>query len=155
MADDVESNTITVEAALSDGDVVTLTPTPIKVSNGYSGWMMYTVDLRQLKTADWFQLAFAGTCNDSYGYDIALDMISITNENDIDLTAYAFAGPTKVNAGRDGNYTLTVKNIGYDEVSDYTVEFLRDGNVIETKQGEALKRNEIKDFTFTASSKEL
>ena len=154
MADDVESNTITVEAALSDGDVVTLTPTPIKVSNGYSGWMMYTVDLRQLKTADWFQLAFAGTCNDSYGYDIALDMISITNENDIDLTAYAFAGPTKVNAGRDGNYTLTVKNIGYDEVSDYTVEFLRDGNVIETKQGEALKRNEIKDFSFTASSKE-
>lgn len=152
--DDVESNTLSVEASTADGEVVPLTTSPIKVSNGYSGWMMYTIDLRALKTAEWFQLAFAGTCNDAYGYDIALDMISITNENDIDLSAYAFAGPTKVNAGREANYTLTVKNVGFDTVDNFTIDFMRNGEVVGSVPGESIKRNEIKDFTYTMATTE-
>lgn len=152
--DDTESNTIAVSATTSGGDEKQLMAKPIEVSNGYTGWLMYTVDLRQLKTADWFQLNFTGTCKDAYGYDIALDMITVTNENDFDLSAYAFAGPTKVNAGRDAKYTLTVENVGFDAVSNYDVQFLRDGQVVETQYGKQIESGEFQDYTYTASTKE-
>ena len=152
--DETESNTINVTAVTNSGEEVALLPKAIAVTNGYTGWLIYTVDLRQLKTADWFRLNFIGSCKDSYGYDISLDMISITNENDYDLSAYSFAGPTKVNAGRDAKYTLTVENIGFDPASDYTVEFLRDGNVVGSMDGKTLNNGEFADFTYTAPTKE-
>lgn len=148
------SNTINVSAVTSDGNEVTLLPQPINLTNGYTGWLMYTVDLRQLKDADWFQLNFIGACNDAYGYDISLDMISITNENDFDLSAYSFAGPTKVNAGRDAKYTLTVENVGFDPADGYTIDFLRDGEVVSTVDGTAISKGEFADFSYTASTKE-
>lgn len=148
------SNELTLEARLADGSSVALTPSPILVSNGYSGWVLYTIDLSSLKSADWFQLAFIGTVKSTYGYDIAVDAISITNRNDYDLSAYAFAGPTKVNAGRDAQYTLTVENAGAYDVDGFLVDFLRDGEIVDTQEGQALAAGKFADFSFTASTVE-
>lgn len=152
--DEYPSNELTLEARLADGTTTTLTTEPIAVSNGYSGWVLYTLDISQLKTADWFQLAFIGTVKSTYGYDIAIDAISITNQNDYDLSAYSFAGPTKVNAGRDAQYSLTVENAGAYEVSSYYVDFLRDGEIVDTQWGSDLAKGKLATFTYVASTKE-
>lgn len=148
------SNQLTVEARLANGSSVVLTPSPILVSNGNSGWYLYTIDISQLKAADWFQLAFIGTVKSTYGYDIALDAISITNQNDYDLSAYAFAGPTRVNAGRDAKYTFTVENVGAYDAGDFLVDFLRDGEVVNTQEATGLAAGQFADFSFTTSTTE-
>lgn len=148
------SNELTVEARLADGTSVNLTPTPIQVSNGNSGWYLYSINISQLKTADFFQLAFIGTVKGTYGYDIAIDAIKITNQIDYDLSAYAFAGPTKVNAGREAKYTLTVENAGAYDVDGYWVDLVCDGDVVETLEGGALAAGKFADFSFTVPTKE-
>lgn len=143
---------MTPEIRKPDGTYVTVGDR-IRVSNGYNGWVRYTIPLTDYKDLDYVQISFKG--EGMMGeYDMAMDAITVTNENDYDLSAYSFAGPTKVNAGRDAKYILEIQNVGMSKATGYSVDLLRDGNVVQTKQGADIEHGKFATVDFTVSTTE-
>lgn len=120
--------TMTVEAYV-DGKFTEMLAKPIILMNG-NGWYRYDIKLTEFVGAKDFQIAFK--TNNYLSYDMHIDNISITDAKDYDLAIGEFDVPSKVSVGSTREMSVTVYNRGAKEPAGYSVEFLRDGKVLET-----------------------
>lgn len=120
--------TMTVEA-YQNGQYTEMLDKPILLING-NGWYSYSISLKDYVGKDDFQFAFK--THNFLSHDMHIDNITIEDVPSYDLAVSSFLVPEKISAGSQREMSVTVANKGVETAQDYSVEFLRDGQVIET-----------------------
>lgn len=115
---------------------------------GGEGWNKGVVDLTAYANKT-VQIAFA-TYVKNYVYTM-LDGIKVASLLDYDLALNNIAAPARVNAGADYTVDVEVINEGGKQVSNYSVELYADGELADTKAGDAISASQIVKFQFERS----
>lgn len=113
-------------------------------STDNDGWVECKVDLSKYNQYTRASIRFA--CGGK-GFP-HIDKVSVTGErakNDIRISS--ISGPIKCIAGRDNIYTVSVNNNGLEDANNFTVEFMIDGEVTETRTG-SLASEESVNYEF-------
>lgn len=122
----------------------------VAYNNGASGWLRYSIPLRS--DADNVQIAFGAYAADASA-SIYVDDINIDESVENDLAVSAISIDNKrVEAGESTTVNATVANYGVNDAEGYKVMLLRDGQVVETKQGESLKQNATTTVSFDVNT---
>lgn len=116
----------------------------------YEGWYLYSYDLSKYKDLDYVQLSFHGIAD--YSNDINIDVVSVSNQVEYDLGVYSFGGPASIKAGKDARYKITLANNGANPATDYKINLMRDGAVLQTINGGAIPAQHYGSFEFTVPS---
>lgn len=119
--------------ALVDGEYKMLTANPILLING-TGWYRYDIPLKEAVGAKDFQIAFR--THNYISYDMHVDEITVRDTPDNDLRVESFSIPALISVNSTRNATVEIFNNGILPASDYTVELLRDGEVVATQKPE-------------------
>lgn len=122
----------------------------VAYNNGATGWLRYSIPLRT--DADNIQIAFGAYAADASA-SIYIDAISIDESIEYDLALTSIAIENKrVEAGEGTTINVGIANYGTNTAEEYNVVLLRDNEVIETKQGEALTQNSTTQVSFDLST---
>ena len=136
------------ELKLPSGEYVSIDTIYVDDLNAGTGWYQYAYDLSNFKQYDYVQLSFQGISD--IEQDISIDLVQVTSMTPYDLSIYSFSGPTKVNAGKDATYSVTVENLGVHEASGYKVVLYRDGTAIQQSTAtSALQTGQYASVEFT------
>lgn len=136
------------EVLLPDGTYVALDQ-PIYVDDPrfMSSWYLYVYDLSEFKKYGYVQLSFHGIA--SYGNDVYIDVVSLENNVEYDLTGYTFAGPSAIKVGKTAKYKVTLFNQGVKTAESYSVNLYRNGSLLQTIQStKALPSGEYASYEF-------
>lgn len=138
-----------IEVQKDGGDWVKVTNSEVKLSDASNGWHQYTVALQSYITGSTkFRVAFRA--ESAYGYDMAVDNVSIFNAPLYDLQVASVTLPGSVMAGTEAEVSAQIKNMGASAVGalDYNVQLLFNGDVIESKAGVDIEAGLSADLTF-------
>jgi hypothetical protein len=140
---EADNNILTVYA-LANGVMTELETIDREDVENVPGWNEYKVDLSAYKNQT-IQLVFAAQTV-MYYYTI-FDAINICDDLAYDLSA-KIAAPSKVNADETFEVVVTVKNEGSQDSGEYTVDLLRDGEIVATQKSPILAASEKETFEF-------
>ena len=135
------------ELLLPDGTYVALDD-PIYVDDPTkdASWYLYRYTLSDYKDLEYVQLVFHGIAQ--YANDVYIDMVSLEDNSNYDLTGYTFSGPTAVKVGKTATYRAVILNQGMEDAESYSVELYRDNALLASRQGENLKSGSLAAFEF-------
>ena len=117
-----------------------------RLQQRFYGWARFSLPLRT--DADNVQIAFGAHAADASA-SIYVDAIRIDESVAHDIAVEAVAITSKRIVG--GYYTLMyvgIANYGGYSAQDYKVILLRDGQAVDSKQGETLAQNSVGQVTF-------
>lgn len=103
------------------------------------------------KKADYFVLKFLAQAKSTNNY-VYIDNIEIRDMLDCDLESSIIA-PLAVTAGDSIGADVTVKNLGFEDVSDATVDLMAAGEIVDTKPLPAMKQGDIHTLRLTYAPK--
>ncbi|MDE6556365.1 MAG: choice-of-anchor J domain-containing protein [Duncaniella sp.] len=137
-----------IEVSVTEANADNWVPVKSIVINevGQNGWCKITVPLNDYADQN-IQVGITGVIK-KYAY-IMIDNIKIGSLLADDLAAVGIAAPAKVATGNDYDVTVTVANEGANEATAYTVELYANGELAESKAGEALAASAKAVVTFT------
>lgn len=128
-----DENTIDVMVLTADSTEPVLVET---VPQNGLGWMYKTVNLTEY-AGQTVQIYFVVTVN-AYVYTM-FDDIRIQNLAEYDLVAQSINAPAVVEPGEEFNVEVSVMNMGAKTAETYSVELLRNGEVVASVAGEAVE----------------
>ncbi len=110
-------------------------------------WIEQQVDLTAF-SGQTIHIRFSGATGNNYYSDIAIDDVSMLNliPPDDDLAALAIVGNATPRVGITSTYTVTVRNIGFNDQSTYDVKLMENGNELATVTGQAITQGQNIDF---------
>lgn len=120
-----EQAKVVVQVQLPDGTTDEVTTFDLSTETK-SGWKTYAVDLSAYKSERYIIPSFRGVALGS-GINIAIDDINIIDKLTDNLQAASLSVPATVKAGRNANAAVTVKNLGENAASNYTVKLYVNG----------------------------
>ncbi len=114
---------------------------------GKQGWQNVIVDLAEYagKTVEFRMQPVVKT----YMY-VLIDCIRVDNHEAVELEARSISAPAFVQAGDSFDLYVDVMNNGMEAATDFTVELLADGEVIESQKVESLASGASMTVTFSA-----
>lgn len=118
--------------ASADRGVTWQTLKTIDVSE--TGWAQLSADLTAFKGCQTLQIAFRASTSDYQ--DMYLDNIRIADHVDKDLGITSFTGPTSLDAGSTGRYSLRLVNNGSTVASGYNVSIFGNDRLLTIAKGE-------------------
>ena len=135
------------ELRLPDGSFVALDD-PIYVDDPTKdvSWYLYVYDLSAYKKYGYVQLVFHGFAE--YTNDIYIDMVSLEDNSNYDLTGYSFSGPSEAKVGKTATYRAVIFNQGTQPAEGYSVQLMRDGALYATADGSKLASGSTAAFEF-------
>lgn len=118
----------------------------IDYNNGSYGWSRFSLPLRT--DADNVQIAFGAHAADASA-SIYVDAIRIDESVAHDIAVESVAITSKrIEAGENTQLNVGIANYGVNAAQDYKVILLRDGQAVDSKQGETLAQNSVGQVTF-------
>ncbi len=110
-------------------------------------WLEQQVDLTVF-VGQTVHIRFRGHTGDNYYSDICIDDVSMLNmiPPDDDLAALTIVGNATPRVGITSTYTVTVRNIGFNDQSTYDVKLMENGNELATVTGQAITQGQNIDF---------
>ena len=110
-------------------------------------WTEQELDLTQF-IGQTVHFRFSGTTGNGFTSDISIDDVSVLNliPPDDDLAALTITGNEAPRIGIASTYTVTVRNIGFNDQSTYDVRLMEGNNVIATVTGQAISQGQNLDF---------
>ncbi len=112
-------------------------------------WTEQQVDLTTF-VGQTVHIRFRGVTGDNYYSDMAIDDVSMLNliPPDDDLAALAIVGNATPRVGITSTYTVTVRNIGFNDQSTYDVKIMENGNELASVAGQAITQGQNIDFNI-------
>ncbi len=109
----------------------------VKLDEAAKGWHRYELPLKGYTDSRFIQIGFCGYIVDSETETVALDNVVLRDVVDKDIEVGSLVGPREIQAGHEGEFTLSLRNIGVKQVaaSDYKVELYRNGKLVSTADG--------------------
>jgi archaellum component FlaF (FlaF/FlaG flagellin family) len=108
-------------------------------------WNEVKVDLSEYQGQS-VQLVFTTTAVNYY-YSF-IDAIKVCDDLDYDLAAKAISAPSQVTTDYAFDIDVTVTNEGAEDCDSYTIDLLRDGEIVATKEGSKLPASKSDVITF-------
>jgi len=144
-----------IEISADDAPYEDLVPALIKLNANNDGWTYYEYLLTDYIGKDRINVSFKGISG--YGWNMAIDNISVENQYANDLQLVSVDGPKVVNVGDASAYTAVVKNNGASALTgtEYTVKLYRNDVEFLSKEGVALERNASSTFVFDVDAPSL
>lgn len=118
----------------------------ITVKGETTGWVKFNIDLDKELVSKDFQLSFQGVAD--YGYNVAIDNITITDALPYNLAVVEVKGPKSMAIGKEDNIIVNIKNTGVNIASEYSVVLSLNGNPIQTIEGKDLASETSADIVF-------
>ena len=118
------------------------------VNYNETGWQDLQINLpAQFQDKYWVNLKVYGDCTSSQTF--MLGGYKVRNMVPYDLAADAITAPKKVATGADYNVTVTAKNIGLQNINEFSVTLYEDGEAVETKTGAEIVSDATGSVVFT------
>ncbi|MDE7408909.1 MAG: choice-of-anchor J domain-containing protein [Muribaculaceae bacterium] len=138
-----------IEVITDDKPIKTLINVPLK-EEGAGKWTRMEVPLTDFLANKYIQLAFTGVGSNEEDF-ISIDNVTISDLKANDLSLIKFTAPVKVAVNDDAELSATIRNCGYKPAAgkDYTVDFYKNGELIESVEGRDIDPD--KTLTFTTS----
>lgn len=111
------------------------------------GWIEHRISLADYKDAETVQFGFRGLTDNSWMY-FFIDNIHFEEQQENDLAVDNFYGSSELNIDGEGAYHISYLNRGTKAATAYTVDFYKDGKLIESAPGESLEPGETKSVAF-------
>lgn len=135
------------ELRLPDGSFVPLDdPIYVDDPNTMVSWYLYVYDLSEYKKYGYVQLVFHGIAE--YSNDVYIDMVSLEDNSNYDLTGYTFSGPSAIKVGKTAKYRAVILNQGVEKAEDYKVQLFRNGTLYSSQEGKPLLSGSTMAFEF-------
>jgi len=115
------------------------------------GWAHKTINLSQYATTGFIMFGFYVNSSDGMT-NFHLDNISLRQIYDNDLDAFKLLGPSKLGVGSQAGFNVKVINRGTRDSGKFDVVLYRDGNPVETQQGDALESGSSQSFIFNQTA---
>ncbi|MBQ7852523.1 MAG: choice-of-anchor J domain-containing protein [Muribaculaceae bacterium] len=138
-------NEMLIPEILVDGTYTPLNE-GITVKGETTGWVKFNIDLNKELVSKDFQLSFQGVAD--YGYNVAIDNITITDALPYNLAVVEVKGPKSMAIGKEDNIAVNIKNTGVNIASGYSVVLSLNGNPIQTIEGADLASEATADIVF-------
>ncbi len=112
-------------------------------------WIEQEVDLT-IFSGQIIHLRFSGHTGNGFESDIAIDDVSLLNliPPDDDLAALLISGNEMPRAGITSTYTVTVRNIGFNDQSTYDVKLFSDNIELASVTGQPITQGQNIDFSL-------
>lgn len=100
-------------------------------------WFDFTFPLDEYLNDDYIQIRLHGEVHNTYGGATYFDRFSVADRRNYDLQCTGLTGPATLKPGEEGSFVATVKNVGMNAVSDWSVDLCKeDGTVVATANGD-------------------
>lgn len=140
-----------VEIRKPNGTLAAVETVNAQSMTGTASWKLKTVDMKQFVNEEYIVLTFRAVANEDH-CSFGVDAVSLRDvlANDLQVTV---AAPSSVKAGNNANIVATVKNVGTETATDYTIDIMMNGEKAISISGTSLVANEQKAFTYEYASK--
>lgn len=113
-----------------------------------SGWVEHRISLKDYKDSETVQFGFRGLTDNGWMY-FFIDNFHFEEQQANDLAVDSFYGTTGLNIDGEGAYRVNYLNRGTKTAAGYTVDFYKDGKLIESAPGTSLEPGETASVAFT------
>lgn len=138
-----------VEAIVDDQPVRTIA-TPDMPAEDAGKWIRCQLSLDEFKSAEYMQVAFVGR-GKTAGTFLGLDNVTISDYVEHDLAVKEFTAPSRADINQEISFTLRIRNNGglAAAAGDYTIEFVKNGEVIASVPGDAVEASAEMEYILT------
>lgn len=139
-----DGSLLSIQVAGEDGKYTTLTTMNLAAG---SGWKEYTVSLKNFAGQERVFIAFVGVIYNQSSI-IGIDNIAVYEDLQLDLAAVSLNVHNNLTISEKAQFTGTIRNMGINKASGYSVELYVNDERIDTKAGKELSQKEVLEVTF-------
>lgn len=123
---------LSVDISCEGGDYTQLLVIDYATQEGDNGWRKAAIDLSAYTDAEYVQVGFVGKKYDTTNHSLQIDHIGIREHQTCDLAITGIHAPRMMQVGDENAVTVTVANVGTDEVQSAEVVLYRDERQVTT-----------------------
>lgn len=120
----------------------------VDLSNATQGWEKHTVDLSPYSDERYIQIGFH-TDNVAKGDVLYLDCISVNDNLAHNLSVTEIKAPKNIKVGTEKSVTATVRNIGTESATDYSLKLYNGDELLATQKGTELAPGNSTEVSFS------